>query len=72
MDQEELKVAAFGKALGFCTKLEILDLSGNKHLTDEFFINVFNAEIEVDKTKIKPGLPDIHTVKLNMLENISD
>lgn len=37
MDQEDLKIAEFGKALGVCFNLESLDVGGCKHITDEFF-----------------------------------
>jgi len=72
MDHEEAKIPEYGKAIGACFKLEIIDLSGNKHLNDEFFMNIFNVEIDVDKQKLKPGLADLHTVKLNMLDEIND
>lgn len=72
IDQEESKVFEYGKAIGHCTKLEILDLSGNIHINDEFIMNMFNVEIEVEKSKIKPGLPELNTVKLNRLEFIND
>lgn len=56
MDQEGMLIPEWGKALGSCFKLQSLDLSGNKNLTEEFFINhVFTVEIEDGKNKIKPG-----------------
>jgi hypothetical protein len=72
MDQEDMKIAEFGKALGCCTQLQIMDLALNKHMTDEFFNNIFAVEIEQEKQKIKPGLPALHTVKLNYLDQIND
>lgn len=70
--QEEVKVAEWGKAVGHCFKLEILNLAGNKHLTDEFFNNLFGVEVEIERTKTKPGLAHLQTIKLNFCELISD
>lgn len=56
MDQEELKVADFGKALGYCFKLESLDVGGCSAMTDEFFNHLGNGEMETGGIKTKPGL----------------
>jgi len=57
MDQEELKVADFGKALGHCFLLEIIDLGGCKHITDEFFGHlVSGGKTMEDESVVKPGL----------------
>jgi Leucine-rich repeat (LRR) protein len=72
LDQEEMKQADFGKALGLCTHLKSLDVGGNKHMTDEFFNHLTSQEIEVDGIKVKIGLSELHTVKLNFLENLND
>lgn len=37
MDQEGLANSHFGKALGFCFKLQTLDLGGCKHIGEDFF-----------------------------------
>lgn len=39
---------------------------------DFFSLNLFAVEIEKDKVKIKPGLPNLHTVKLSWIESILD
>lgn len=73
MDQEGMNVSEWGKALGHCFKLQSLDLSGNKTMGDDFFsLNLFAVEVEEGKQKIKPGLPELHTVKLNFVENLLD
>lgn len=59
MDQEELKVAEFGKALGYCFKLVSLDLGGCKHITDEFFNHLCAGEVYVDDSRVRPGFPDL-------------
>ena len=57
MDQEELKVADFGKALGHCFLLESLDLGGCKHITDEFFNHLIaGSKVLEDESTVKPGL----------------
>ena len=62
----------FGKALGLCWNIESIDLGYGKHITDEFFNLLTGQEIGDEKTKTKPGLVKLHTVKLNFLETISD
>ena len=60
MDQEELKIAEFGKALGLCFNLESIDLGGCKHLTDEFFNYLTSGAITNDEGQVeKPGLVDL-------------
>ena len=57
MDQEEIKVPEFAKALAYCFELEILDLAGCKHIADDFFNNLLSAEIKnSDGFMVKPGL----------------
>jgi len=72
MDQEEMKVAEFGKALGNCFKLQSFDLSGNKHMTDEFFSNLTSQAVGPEGKQEKPGLAELHTAKMAFLVNISD
>ena len=74
MDQEELKTCGdLGKALGQCFELEILDLGGCKHITDDFFNHLVQGSYvtEAGETK-RPGLAHLQTAKLNYLENICD
>lgn len=40
MDQEEMKIPEFGKALGQCWNIESIDLGYGKHITDEFFMHL--------------------------------
>lgn len=71
MDQEDLKIADFGKALGQCFKLESLDLGGCKHITDEFFFNLTSGSYtNADGQVVKPGLANLQCAKLNRLEGI--
>jgi hypothetical protein len=73
MDQEEMKVADFGKALGSCWTIETIDLSFNKALTDEFFMHFMGQEKEdMDGVKRKVGLSKLHTCKLNYLQHLND
>ena len=72
MDQEDLKIADFGKALGVCFKLESIDVGGCKHITDEFISNICSGEMEEDRIKTKPGLFELLTIKLNFLVKIMD
>jgi hypothetical protein len=44
LDQEEMKHADFGKALGQCFNLECLDLGGSTYITDEFFQHLSSGE----------------------------
>jgi hypothetical protein len=48
MDQEGMKVAEFGKALGHCLKLQSLDIGGNTHMTDEFINHLTTQIITID------------------------
>jgi hypothetical protein len=44
LDQEEMKHADFGKALGQCFNLEVIDLGGSTYITDEFFQHLTSGE----------------------------
>ena len=68
MDQEELKVADFGKALGTCFELESFDISGCHWITDEFFMHLANGEKTIEGTNSKPGLLNLFTVKMSFLK----
>lgn len=72
MDQEGMKVAEFGKALGHCLKLQSLDIGGNTHMTDEFINHLTTQIITIDGQAQKPGMAELVTAKLNFLTNISD
>lgn len=73
MDQEDLKIPEFGKALGVCFNLESLDLAGCKHITDEFFNHLTSGAITNEEGTVqKPGLAELQNAKLNQLENIFD
>lgn len=72
INNEEMKQAEFGKALGYCFNLMVLDVGGCNHISDEFFQNLGKGEIKEDDIVKKPGFQYMHTVKLNMLENIND
>lgn len=72
MDQEELRAADFGRALGTCFELHSLDLGGCHHITDEFFMHLCQGERNVDGAVTKPGLQKLVTVKLNFLKAITD
>ena len=72
MDQEELKVADFGKAMGHCFKLEVIDVGGCSAMTDEFFNHLGNGEMETDGIKTKPGLQELVSLKVNFLGKIMD
>ena len=72
MDQEEMKVADFGKALAVCFKLESFDVGGCTHITDEFFNHLCNGEMENDGIKTKPGLQELISIKVNFLVKIMD
>ena len=74
MDQEEvkpgmdMKALEFGKALGNCWNLQILDLGFNKALTDAFFEQLMSQEKTDDEgLKWKVGLKNLHSCKLNYL-----
>lgn len=72
MDQEELKVAEFGKALGTCFLLGSIDIGGCHHITDEFFHHLTNGERVFEGTSSKPGLPNLITMKMNFLKAVTD
>jgi len=72
MDQEELTVAEFGKALGTCFSLESIDVGGCHHITDEFFHHLTNGEKVYEGTASKPGLPNLVTMKMNFLKAVTD
>ena len=72
MEQEELKVAEWGKALGQCFELESLDLAGNQHVSDEFFHHLGNQEKVEEGITTKPGLAKLVNVKMSFLINITD
>jgi hypothetical protein len=72
MDQEEMKVSDFGKALGFCFKLESIDVGGCSAMTDDFFNHLGNGEMESDGIKTKPGLLELISIKVNFLVKIMD
>ena len=46
MDQEEIKVPEFSKALSFSFNLQVLDLSGCKYIADDFFTILSSAEVK--------------------------
>jgi hypothetical protein len=57
MDQEEIKVPEFSKALSFSFNLQVLDLSGCKYIADDFFNNIISGETKnSDGFVVKPGL----------------
>jgi hypothetical protein len=72
MDQEDMKIPDFGKALGVCFKLESIDIGGCTHITDETITFMCSGEIEEDGIKSKPGLYELVTIKLNFLVKIMD
>lgn len=72
MNQEELKVSDFGKALGVCFRLQSVSLGGCTHISDEFFGFLCSGEQEQDGFRTKPGFSDLLTFKLNFLVKISD
>lgn len=72
MDQEGLANSHFGKALGFCFKLQTLDLGGCKHIGDDFFNFLASGEKMEDGFLGRPGLAELVTVKLNFLVKIMD
>lgn len=73
MEHEEIKSPELGKALGVCFKLEVLDVAGCNHLSDEFFNNLCSGEgRDVNDMIIKPGLTFLTTVKINFLKTITD
>jgi hypothetical protein len=72
MDQEEMKVADFGKALALCFKLETVDIGGCTHITDEFISHLCNGELEHEGVRTKPGFPEMVSFKMNFLVKIMD
>jgi hypothetical protein len=73
MEHEEIKSPELGKALGICFKLEILDVAGCHHLSDDFINNICSGEgRDVNDMVIKPGLTLLNTVKINFLKTITD
>lgn len=72
MDQEGLKAADFGKALGVCFQLESLDISGCHYITDEFFMHLSSGELTIEGVVTKPGLQNLVTVKMSFLKLITD
>ena len=72
MDQDALKTGQFGKSLGQCWNVQSLDFSGSRALTDDFFNLLAGQYIEEEGEKIRPGFANLHTAKLNFLENVND
>ena len=73
MEHEEIKSPEFGKALGVCFNLQILDVAGCHHLSDDFINNISNGETKDENDMvIKPGLKSLVTIKINFLKTITD
>ena len=72
MDQEDMKIPDFGKSMGECFKIQSIDLTGSRAIGDDFFNNLMNGEQVLDGIKTKPGLPELHTLKVNFLIRIMD
>lgn len=56
MDQEDMKIPDFGKALGVCFKIQSIDIGGCNHITDEIINFICSGELEEEGIKTKPGL----------------
>lgn len=53
--------------LARCTNMEYIDLTGDKLIDDNAFSNLPKFEITVGQEKLKPGMPYLHTLRLNGL-----
>ena len=71
MDSEEMK-DDFAKSLAVCFKIQSIDLSGCRNLTDMFFNALLNGEKKEGTSMTKPGLSDLQTLKINFLQKILD
>lgn len=67
-----MKVPDWGKPMGECFKIQSIDLSGCRAIGDDFFNHLMNGEQVLDGIKTKPGLPELHTLKVNFLIRIMD
>lgn len=64
LDQDTFK-SDVANSLSKCWNLEFLDISGCRHVDDQFFTIMQKGEIMVDKKPVAPGLSKLITVKLS-------